>query len=185
MDRCAAAAMSAEAMFIPAVANDGTLYPVEKMHAHREGLLHLAISVFVFSRRGDLLIQRRAAGKYHSGGLWANTCCSHPRWGEGLAESARRRLREELGLDLPLAAAGRLDYCAEVSDGLVEWERVQAFSARINPDDAQLAPDPSEVSDVRWVGPAALRLEARLRPASFAPWFRIYLQRWDELDLQT
>lgn len=184
MDRLADGdTLSGGAIVIPAIAADGSLYPVEKLAAHRAGLLHLAVSVFVFSREGELLIQRRAAGKYHSGGLWANSCCSHPNWGEDIAASAQRRLTEELGFSSELTPAGRLDYRAPVSGGLTEWERVQAFRAEVDRTTLTLALDPAEVSDVRWAQPRQLMVEAAATPDRFAPWFRIYLERWDELAL--
>lgn len=167
---------------IPAVGPDGGLYPIEKMAAHRgEGVLHLAVSVFAFAE-GRLLIQRRAAGKYHSGGLWANTVCTHPHWRETPAVSARRRLLEELGLKADVREAGSLDYAADVGMGLREVERVQVYRADV-PRDVALALNPDEVSETRWAAPADLAAEARAAPERFAPWFRIYLARWPELGL--
>src|SRR5262245_60925262 len=111
---------------IPAIARDGTLFAVGKMDAHRRGQKHLAVSVFVFA--GDaMLIQRRADGKYHCGGLWANTCCTHPHWGETTSDCAHRRLVEELGLKLPLFLRSVVEYRADVGSGLVENERVHVF----------------------------------------------------------
>ena len=167
---------------IPAVGADGGLYPIEKMAAHRgDGVLHLAVSVFAFAE-GRLLIQKRAAGKYHSGGLWANTVCTHPHWRETPAVSARRRLREELGLDAEVRPAGMLDYAADVGVGLREVERVQVYRADVAAN-VHLALNPDEVSATRWADPAVLAEEARTAPGQFAPWFRIYLARWPELGL--
>jgi isopentenyl-diphosphate Delta-isomerase len=167
--------------WIPAIGADGVLYPIEKLAAHRQGQLHLAVSVFVF-RGPDLLIQQRAAGKYHCAGLWANSCCSHPHWGEAVAASAARRLREELGLALPLTATAQLDYEAGVTDDLIECERVHVFRGEA-PAGLAPMPDPAEVAAIRWARPEALRAEAIAAPDRFAPWFRIYLQRWGELGL--
>jgi isopentenyl-diphosphate Delta-isomerase len=166
---------------IPAIAADGSLYPIEKMQAHRLGTHHLAVSVFVFSG-DDLLIQQRAAGKYHCAGAWANTCCSHPHWGEAPARAAERRLAEELGLQgLALDHTAVIDYAADVSDGLRECERVHVFRASADRDSLRFRPDPGEVSQTRWADWRDLRSEARATPAVFAPWFRIYLERWSEL----
>jgi isopentenyl-diphosphate delta-isomerase len=165
---------------IPAIAEDGSLYPVEKLEAHRKGLLHLAISAFVFD--GDrLLIQRRADSKYHCGGLWANTVCTHPHWGEAPRACAERRLREELGVDgLALAPVGVAEYRAEVTNGLIEHERVHMFRAEADRARLALAPDPEEVAETRWVDRAALTAEIAATPERFTPWFRIYVERWPD-----
>jgi isopentenyl-diphosphate Delta-isomerase len=169
-------------IIIPAVADDGTLQPMEKMEAHRTGALHIAVSVFLFN--GDeLLIQRRAAGKYHSGLMWANTCCSHPYWGETVEEAAHRRLEEELGVSLALAPTTVFTYRVPVSAGLIEHERVHVFRAHCDARTLALAPNPAEVAETRWASPSDLRREAAASPDAFAPWFRLYLDRWSELGL--
>ena len=167
---------------IPAIAPDGSYFPIGKMRAHREGQQHLAVSVFVFS--GDeLLIQRRAATKYHCALQWANTCCTHPYWNEPVATAAPRRLFEELGIALPLTATRIVDYRADVTDGLTENERVHVFKGLADRSRLVLAPDPDEVCEVRWARVEDLRREAAADPAGFTPWFRIYLARWAELGL--
>lgn len=165
---------------IPAVGPDGALRPVEKMEAHRRGVLHLAISAFVFDGE-RLLLQRRALGKYHCGGLWANTVCTHPHWGESLEACAARRLREELGLCVPLSRGETVEYRAEVGDGLIEHERVTLFRGEARAPALRL--DPAEVAETRWVTLDALRREAEARPERFTPWLRIYLGRWAALGL--
>lgn len=165
---------------ISAIGPAGAVYPVGKMDAHRRGVQHIAVSVFIFSG-DDMLIQRRAAGKYHSGLQWANACCSHPNWDEPVASAARRRLFEELGIDLPLTPGRIIDYRADVGGGLIENERVHLFSAIADRGQLVVAPDPSEVSETRWATRAALLKEAAATPDLFAPWFRIYLDRWAEL----
>jgi isopentenyl-diphosphate delta-isomerase len=178
----AAAMVPPPPLMIPGIAADGSVYPIEKMEAHRSHAFHLAVSVFVF-RGDDLLIQRRAAGKYHCGGQWANTCCSHPNWGESVACAASRRLREELGFDLPLDPVRIVEYEADVGDGLWEHERVHMFLGRAEGDGPAIAPDPDEVSETRWIAPAALRAEIAATPEAFTPWFRIYVERFPDLKI--
>lgn len=159
--------------FIPAWV-DGRLAPVDKLEVHRRGLRHPAVSVFLVDG-GRTLIQRRALGKYHTPGLWANACCTHPAWGEEPAACALRRLREELGVrGHDLRWRERVEYRADVGDGMTEHEVVELFTADA---DARtpLAPDPREVMEVRWIGLDALRDEVAMAPSAFAPWLRIYL----------
>ncbi len=155
---------------------EGRLEPVEKLDVHRRGLRHKAVSVFVLF--GDeVLIQRRAAGKYHTPNLWANTCCTHPLWDESPRACAARRLGEELGLrDLPLVWRDCIEYRAEVGQGLVEHEVVDVFVSRpeARPDPV---PDPSEVAATRWITLPALAAEIAAEPERFTPWLRIYLAR--------
>ena len=167
---------------IPAISSNGTLYPVGKMEAHRRGLLHMAISIFVFSGE-ELLIQRRAACKYHSGLQWANTCCSHPVWGEAENDAAQRRLKEELGIAVALKPAGTLVYRADVGGGLVEHERIRAYVGYADKTTLRADPDPNEVAAIRWATREQLRPEIAADPRAFAPWFRIYIERWDELGI--
>jgi isopentenyl-diphosphate Delta-isomerase len=165
---------------IPAIAPDGSLFPIEKLLAHQSATLHQAISVFVFCGE-NLLIQRRALSKYHCGGAWANTCCTHPNWGESLADSAHRRLQQELGVEIELHPANVITYKAEVTNGLWEHEQVQTYQAHVDRNDLVFSLNTDEVSEVDWVPLATLRTDATANPHKYAPWFVIYLQRWDEL----
>ena len=153
---------------------DGTLTPVEKLEAHVKGLRHKAVSVFVM--RGDqVLIQQRALGKYHTPGLWANTCCTHPDWDEAPAACATRRLAEELGISgLPLTHRDRIEYRADVGGGLIEHEVVDVYIGAA-PADLQVVPNPAEVMATRWVPLRALMEEVAQSPDRFTPWLRIYL----------
>ena len=158
---------------IPAWVN-GTLEPVEKLEVHRRGLRHKAVSVFVL-RGSEVLIQRRALGKYHTPGLWANTCCTHPEWDEDPAACATRRLREELGITgLFPTFRNQVEYRADVGGGLTEHEVVDIFVA-FAPDNMRIAPDPEEVMATRWIDFYDLGAEVARRPEAFTPWLRIYL----------
>jgi isopentenyl-diphosphate Delta-isomerase len=141
-----------------------------KMAAHREGRLHRAISVFVFDGAGALLLQRRADGKYHTPGLWTNTCCSHPRPGEPVEAAAHRRLREEMGFDCALERAFSFIYRAEFGNGLVEHELDHVF---VGTWDGRPTPDPREVGAWRRILPEALARERAANPDAFTPWFHI------------
>ncbi|MFD1341240.1 isopentenyl-diphosphate Delta-isomerase [Litorisediminicola beolgyonensis] len=158
---------------------DGTLTPVDKLAAHERGLRHKAISVFVL-RGPELLIQRRAMGKYHTPGLWANTCCTHPHWNETPEACATRRLSEELGITgLALTRRDRIEYRADVGGGLIEHEVVDLFTADA-PAGLRLDPDPAEVMETAWVTLPDLRAEIASEPARFTPWLRIYLAEHDQ-----
>lgn len=159
----------------------GVLTPVEKLEVHQRGLKHLAVSVFVMN--GDrTLLQRRAAGKYHTPGLWTNTCCTHPRWGEDSAICAARRLEEELGITgLTLHRVGGIEYHADVGQGLTEHEVVDLFVAEAS-ETLFIEPNPEEVSATAWVTLADLARRIQAGPAQFTPWLRIYLaEGWGKL----
>ena len=153
---------------------DGRLTPVEKLEVHQRGLRHMAVSVFVLAGR-QVLIQRRALGKYHTPGLWANTCCTHPRWGEAPEVCASRRLFEELGITgLTLRPVGQVEYRADVGGGLTEHEVVDIFVAEAETGLA-LRLNPDEVCDTAWVRLDQLEAETRRNPEKYTPWLRIYL----------
>ena len=147
---------------------DAALGMGEKLDVHRTGVLHRAFSVFAFNADGELLLQRRAWGKYHSGGLWTNTACGHPRPGEPTPDGARRRLFEEMGVPGgELVPAGTLRYRAKIAD-LVENELDHLFVTTV---DADPVPDPSEVVEWRFVAPEELATWLAERPAEFTAWF--------------
>lgn len=155
---------------------DGVLAPVDKVAAHRLGLRHKAVSVFV-THGAAVLIQRRALGKYHTPGLWANACCTHPHWGEDPEACGARRLGEELGITgLGLIWRDRLEYRAPVGPGMTEHELVDIFTAEA-PAGLRITPDPAEVMATAWIDLADLAAEVAARPEAFTPWLPIYLER--------
>jgi isopentenyl-diphosphate delta-isomerase len=158
---------------------DGVLTPVEKLEVHQRGLKHKAVSVFAICR-GDILIQRRALGKYHTPGLWANTCCTHPNWNEPDVDCANRRLIEELGLHTAANDyRGRVEYRADVGAGLLEHEVVEIFVTTFETRPA-IAPNPDEVMDTAWSSYADLVDEVADNPTKFTPWLKIYLDEFAE-----
>jgi isopentenyl-diphosphate delta-isomerase len=160
--------------------HDRPIGVMEKLAAHREGRLHRALSVVLRSPDGKLLMQRRAVGKYHSGGVWTNTCCSHPRPGEAVAEAAVRRLRGEMGISVPiLAKLFETIYRAPVGRGLVEHEYVHVFGGVW---DGSCAPDPEEVEDCAWMDATGLRGDISAHPERYSVWFRQYAEAfWDRM----
>lgn len=144
-----------------------------KMAAHRDGALHRAFSVIIWNSKGEVLLQRRATGKYHSGGLWTNACCGHPRPGEAVERAAVRRLGEEMGFDCPLEEFGTITYRAELDRGLVEHEFVHVFRGSY---DGAMALNSEEVSEIRWMTPAALMRALDETPELFTAWFVKYMR---------
>lgn len=161
-------------IYIPAW-QDGTLKPVEKLEVHQLGLRHKAVSVFVFYQ-GHLLIQQRAMSKYHSPGLWANTCCTHPEWDEDDLACAHRRLEDELGIrDMTLLPTGELEYRADVGGDLIEHEVVQTFVALCE-QEPSVSPNPDEVMACRWVDPINLERLIATAPNQYTEWLKIYFR---------
>ncbi len=158
---------------------DGTLTPVEKLDAHVRGLRHKAVSVFVI-RSDEILIQQRAMGKYHTPGLWANTCCTHPAWDEDSLTCATRRLNEELGITgLSPVFRDQVEYRADVGGGLIEHEVVDIFLADA-PADLRITANPDEVMGTDWVAYGDLLQRVARSPERFTPWLQIYLDRHAE-----
>ncbi len=149
--------------------NDVPIGTAPKLEAHRNGLRHRAISVVIGDQRGRILLHRRAAEKYHSGGLWTNTCCSHPRPGEPTIDAAVRRLAEEMGIICPLAFMFSMNYRAEVSNDLVENEIVHVFGGHF---DGTPTPNPIEVSDWCWKPFTEIEHDVDERPEIYTVWFR-------------
>lgn len=151
--------------------NDNEIGKEEKIKAHENGgKLHRAISVFIFNPKGELLLQRRALTKYHAPGLWANTCCSHPRPKESAEQAARRRLKEEMGFTCDVEEMFSLIYKADVGNGLTEYEYDHIF---IGIWDGEPEPNPEEVAEWKWESVENIEKELKENPEKFTPWFRI------------
>ena len=152
----------------------------EKLAAHQQGgQLHRAFSVFLFDDAGRMLLQKRAIGKYHFGGLWTNACCGHPRPGEEVDASARRRLREELGVESELREVFSFVYTAEdPGSGLTERELDHVLVGRFG---GEARPDPDEVDALRWVECPELERDLARHPERFTPWLAHVLERLPEL----
>ena len=147
---------------------------MDKMAAHKKGALHRAFSVFIFNSKGQLLLQQRAFDKYHSGGLWTNTCCSHPRLGEMTIDAAHRRLKEEMGLESGLTELFQFSYRHEFENGLIEHEYDHVF---IGISDQIPEPDPDEVAGFKYMDADLLVFELIEQPDEYTAWFKICLER--------
>lgn len=154
--------------------DDNVLGTMGKMQAHREGVLHRAVSVFIFNRKGEMLLQKRALTKYHSPGLWTNACCTHPRPDETYADCAQRRLKEEMGFTTALAPAFSFIYKEDLENGLMEHELDHVF---IGTFDGPARPDPAEVADCTFAPLNDVRKRLGERPEEFTIWFRAIFER--------
>jgi isopentenyl-diphosphate delta-isomerase len=145
----------------------------EKLDAHLRGLRHRAFSVFILNQRGEILLQRRSLSKYHSGGLWANSCCGHPANAqEDTCTAAERRVREELGLACELVRIFRTSYRARVSPSMIENEIVHVFKGFSDQDPT---PSPEEVADWAWVPVGELAHVVASQPRNYAAWLKHYV----------
>ncbi len=158
--------------------SDRVLGIEEKIKAHREALLHRAFSVFLFNENGEMLLQRRALSKYHSPGLWTNAVCSHPYIHESYQEAAKRRLNEELGIQVDLKPSFHFIYKADVGEGLWEHELDHVFTG-IYAGDCKA--NPEEVMAVRYINIKDLTTEITNQPESFTVWFKIILDNYINL----
>ncbi len=164
--------MTATDLVILVDQNDTPLGTAEKLAAHQAGLCHRAFSVFIFRKQPnlELLLQQRAKEKYHSPGLWTNTCCSHPRPGETILEAATRRLKEEMGIETELNWVGKFHYVAHFANDLTENEVDHVLIGVLGDEHFQV--NSAEVQDYRWVGIEDLKKELAATPEQFTPWFK-------------
>lgn len=146
----------------------------EKLAAHQKGLLHRAFSIFTFNSKGELLLQRRAKSKYHSGGLWTNTVCSHQSPGESTEDAAHRRLMEEMGFDCPVKEVGFLLYKTHFENGLTEHEFDHILLGSYDGPIDHV--NPEEVEEWKWIKPENLLEDMKDNPDAYTYWFRLSIQ---------
>ena len=147
---------------------------MEKMEVHKKGILHRAFSVMIFNNEGEVLLQRRAKGKYHSPGLWTNSCCSHQKEGETLAEAVSRRIREELGITCGCREVFKFKYFVEFDNGLIEHEIDHVFIGQYS---GNVFPKKDEVEEVCWISLDKLNKEMMEHPEDFTYWFKILMKQ--------
>lgn len=156
---------------------DQEIGQMEKYEAHRKGLLHRAFSVFVFNEKNELMLHQRALQKYHSGGLWTNTCCSHPRREEPVDQAAQRRLMEEMGFNCPLEFQFSFIYRSELDNEMIEHEYDHVFFGKYN---KTPKPNPKEVSDWCFKSMDDIAKELKNNPEEYTSWFKVIFKNVHE-----
>jgi isopentenyl-diphosphate delta-isomerase len=154
--------------------SDNEVGVMEKLQAHREGKLHRAFSIFIFNDKEELLLQQRALSKYHSGGLWTNTCCSHPRPNETIKDSANRRLFEEMGISCDLSIKTNFTYKAAFDNGLTEHEFDYVLVGHTNQNPAI---NTEEAENYKWQSISDIKNDMALNPGNYTEWFKIALHK--------
>jgi isopentenyl-diphosphate delta-isomerase len=153
----------------------------DKLIAHQKGLMHRAISVLIFNSEGKWLLQQRANDKYHSGGLWTNTCCSHPYPNESTQTSAERRLMEEMGMETQLSYSFDFKYCVKLDNDLTENELDHVF---IGQSDVLPNPNPKEASGYKYMSRFEIEKDLMNNPESYTEWFKIIFNKMKELNIK-
>ncbi len=154
--------------------DDNVIGTMEKMEAHRKGLLHRAFSVVIFNSKGEILLQKRALSKYHSGGLWTNACCSHPLPDESMDMATQRKLKQEMGIDLKVKYAYKFIYRTNLDNGLIEHEYDHVFTGTF---DGEPVINKHEVEDWKFISPEHLLLDVKLNPRNYTYWFKLILDQ--------
>jgi isopentenyl-diphosphate delta-isomerase len=152
--------------------NDNEVGTMDKMEAHRKGILHRAFSILLFNSKGEMLLQKRSASKYHSAGLWTNTCCSHPKLNESLEAAINRRLQEEMGIDIHSHFAYKFQYRAELDNGLIEHELDHVYVGLFN---GKPVINSNEVSDWKYATVADIKEDVRRNPDDYTYWFKLII----------
>jgi len=166
--------MVSEEMVILVDEFDNELGVMGKMAAHLEGRLHRAISIFLFNDQGQMLLQQRAFSKYHSGGLWSNTCCSHPRQHESVMDAAKRRLFEEMGIQCELEQTFHFIYKVVLDKGLTEHELDHVLVGKFN---GEPILNPEEAASWKWIDVDVLVNDIAADPEQYTAWFKIALSQ--------
>ena len=154
--------------------NDKEIGTGEKLKVHKEGKLHRAFSIFIFNSQGQMLIQKRNSNKYHSGGLWSNTCCSHPRAGKALTEEIHERLKQEMGFDTDLKEIFSFIYKVRFDNNLYEHEFDHVYIGRYDNDPK---PNPQEAEECKWIPISELTCDTKRNPDDYTYWFKAALER--------
>ena len=154
---------------------DQPIGQMEKMEAHQKGLLHRAFSVLIFNSSEQVLLQKRASSKYHSGGLWTNTCCSHPRPGETVLDAANRRLMEEMGMTADLTERFHFIYKTDLDNDLVEHELDHVL---VGQSDDLPKLNPEEAEDFKYIDLETLKEELKSSPENYTVWFKIIMEAY-------
>jgi isopentenyl-diphosphate delta-isomerase len=162
--------------------NDRQTGSMEKLEAHQRGLLHRAFSIFIFNSKGEFLLQQRATGKYHNGGLWTNSCCSHPLPGEDVLTAARRRLREEMGFETELSPLFNFIYKVSFDNGLTEYEFDHVFTGIY---EGNITIDKTEVKDFCFKELKDLKASLQTESLKYTEWFKIALPQVEAFHKQT
>ncbi len=157
--------------------NDESIGVMEKLEAHKKALLHRAFSIFIFNSKGEMLLHKRAANKYHSPGLWTNACCSHPQPGESTIDAAYTRLQFEMGIHAPLTKAFDFVYKASFDNGLTEHEFDHVF---IGEYDGEIKPNPDEVEEYCYKSVDAIKESMQLSASKYTEWFKIAFVKMEE-----
>jgi len=154
--------------------NDVAIGSGEKLQVHKDGKLHRAFSIYVFNSKGELLLQKRNINKYHSGGLWANTCCSHPRVGESLDHAVHRRLQEEMGFDCELTEKTEFIYNVKVDNGLTEHEYLHVYVGHF---DGTPIANPDEAEDFKWMNLDDIKNDIMINADIYSHWIKITINK--------
>lgn len=159
---------------------DKEMGSIEKMEAHHKGILHRAFSILVFNSKNQLLLQKRSIKKYHSPGLWTNTCCSHPKFGEDLQEAIYRRIKEEMGFTCELKEIFSFVYKVEFEDNLFENEYDHVFIGKY---DGEVILNKEEADDFKWVDINYIVNDIKINPEEYTFWFKILISRIEDKDI--